>query len=176
MGCINSTNRPPEMYLDPSGILVKYDASSIKTRIGSEELSFVSSKDSNKVLGGEEFYLINIKWLSDWMNFAKGNIAVFNDKIDNSSLVDSSNEFKLRATARFKKEYRVIERVICTYYFESYGGGPALVFYCKSLYANNCVFFFFFIIKHSDVFLSFLMQLTFFKYFHSSSGILHPIL
>ena len=137
MGCINSTSdassRPPEMYLDPGGALVKFDATLLKSHIGSEELNFVSSKDSNKVQGGEEFYLINVKWLSDWMNFVKGNQAVFNDKIDNSSLIDSSNEFKLRATARFKKEYRVIERVIWTYYFERYGGGPVLVFYGKLL-------------------------------------------
>jgi hypothetical protein len=119
MGCLNSTaQQSPDMYLDPGNVLRKFDPSSRGRRVGSEELAFVASQDTNKVNGGEEFYLISVSWLSNWMNFANGNVVSFSDRIDNKSLIDPANDQKLRATARFKKEYRVIEKSVWNFYFE----------------------------------------------------------
>lgn len=128
MGCLNS--KPPprlEMYFDPSGILRKYDPT--LPRNGADELKFVSARDSHVVKGGEEFYLISVDWLGGWVNFAKGNTSSFNEKINNIPLIDPAKEFKLRATARFKKEFRAIDKEVWNFYFERYGGGPVLVFY-----------------------------------------------
>ena len=119
MGCLNSTaQQAPDMYLDPGNVMRKFDPLNRGRRVGSEELAFVASQDTNKVKGGEEFYLISVAWLSNWMNFANGNMVSFNDRIDNKSLIDPVNDQKLRATARFKKEYRAIEKSVWNFYFE----------------------------------------------------------
>lgn len=132
MGCINSTagGNSKDMYLDPNNTLQVYDPSVLIKRIGSEELAFVANLESKTISGGEEFYLISVDWLSDWLKFAKGTAGVssFNRKIDNTMLIDPQNEFRLRATARFKKEYRAIDKEVWEFYFQRYGGGPVIVF------------------------------------------------
>ena len=133
MGCINSTSggNTKDMYLDPENTLQVYDPSLPIKRIGSEELAFVANLESKAISGGEEFYLISVNWLSDWLKFAKGaaGVSTFSRKIDNSMLIDPHNEYKLRATARFKKEYRAIDKEVWDFYFQRYGGGPVIVFY-----------------------------------------------
>lgn len=133
MGCVNSRDggRTKDMYLDPENNLRIHDPSIPIKRIGSEELEFVANLESKVVCGAEEFYLISVDWLGDWLRFAKGagGVSSFSRKIDNSALVDPKYSHKLRASARFKKEYRIIDKEIWNYYFERYGGGPVIVFY-----------------------------------------------
>lgn len=135
MGCVNSKGGgdAKDMYLDPDNNLRIHDPSAAVKRVGAEELAFVSSLESKKVTGGEEFYVISVDWLTDWLKFARGSgsTSAFRRKIDNRSLVDPQNP-KLRATARFKKEFRVVDKEVWDYYFERYGGGPVMIFYGKS--------------------------------------------
>ena len=92
MGCINSTEgeNTKDMYLDPDNNLKVYDPTIPIKRIGSEELQFVANLESKIVTGGEEFYLISVDWLSEWLNFAKGTNGVrkFSRKIDNKVGID----------------------------------------------------------------------------------------
>jgi hypothetical protein len=131
MGCANSKpDGVRDMYLDPNSVLKVYDPAAGIKHIGSEELAFVGGLEGKAVTGGEEFYLISVDWLTDWLSFAKGTAPQnFARKIDNSMLIDPQCDYKLRETARFKKEYRAIDKDVWEYYFERYGGGPVIVFY-----------------------------------------------
>lgn len=136
MGCANSKENLRDMYLDPDNNLRVFDPSAPIKRIGSEELAYIANLEAKKIEGGEEFYLISVEWLGEWLQFAKGTggVTSFSKKIDNSVLLDSEHKFKLRSNARFKKDFRAIDKEVWNYYFQRYGGGPVIVFYgtCRS--------------------------------------------
>ncbi len=131
MGCVNSVPRPPSMYLDPKGTLKVYDPNAAPKHNPKMQYKHVASKDAVKVRGGEEFYIISVAWLSQWIEYTSEKIPVFTLPIDNTPLVDSSNPSRLSKEVRFKKDFRLVEKQVWEYYFELYGGGPVMVLYGK---------------------------------------------
>ena len=117
------------MYMNPSSELVIFDPTIVKNGLGSHQLAFVAARDSIKIQGGAEFYLIHIDWLAKWLQFATGETNKFLSKINNTDLIDESNDYKLKSTARFKKQYRVFDKIAWEYLFQRYGGGPVIYFY-----------------------------------------------
>jgi hypothetical protein len=90
------------------------------------ELHFVAAWDASVVTGGQEMYLISKKWVQQWVSFARGGPSGFNDPIDNSALVDDIHPDRFKGTARFKHDYRLVDKEVWEFYFSNYGGGPVL--------------------------------------------------
>lgn len=138
MGCTGSvaaTGLPREtqqMYLNPQEVVIRFSGQ--RKHVAYEELAFVSQHDTKVTNPGDEVYIVCTEWMIQWKQFVGGNeqYCHFHSQINNESLVDPFNEFKMRSNAKFKEEYRVVAKELWEYYFELYGGGPVLLFYVPS--------------------------------------------
>jgi hypothetical protein len=129
MGCTNSISKHylvPDMYMDSSGTLKAFYPDKELIHDPKAELSFISTRDASVVAGGEEMYLISKQWISEWISFAQGEQPGFNKRIDNKSLVDPNNRNRFRSSARFKADFRLVDKHVWDFYFKHYGGGPVL--------------------------------------------------
>lgn len=130
MGCTNSVpdaldmGALPAMYRDPQDRLIVFDGNSRRKHDPAIEWAFVVDNDASEVEGGLEYYLINSSWLRDWKRFAAQEdptITTFYNPIDNSVLVDEDDDYALSRTARFKKDYRVVDKKLWEFMFQAYG-------------------------------------------------------
>lgn len=127
MGCINSVPQASLMYKDPAGNLHVYNPSEAPNHSPSMQVKHVATREQGKVRGGEEFYLITRSWLTQWIEFTKGDVPKFATRIDNSLLIDPSDANKLLSTVEFKKDYRLVRKEVWEYYFELFGASPIIV-------------------------------------------------
>lgn len=129
MGCTSSrllTVSNPDVYMDSAGKMHLFNPQEHVKHDAKAELAFVSSRDASEVKGGQEMYLISKTWVQQWVAFVRGEVPSFNERIDNSLLVDQLHPDRYRATARFKHDYRLVSKPVWEYYFQNYGGGPVL--------------------------------------------------
>ena len=116
-----------QYYKDCNGILKEY-------RVGcrhkaDDELSFVSTLDSFVMKPNDEWYVINVDWLSQWLEFAKGMIPIAPGPISNINLVDEAKPRKLRSNLAVKRDFRCVCKEVWNFFYEKYGGGPILYFH-----------------------------------------------
>eukprot|EP01041_Mallomonas_annulata_P012369 gene12369-26021_t len=116
-----------QFYKDCNGHVKEF--SSNATHKHNEELNFVSALDSFVMKPNDEWYVINVDWLSRWLEFAKGMAPLPPGQISNSDLVDDSKPKKLRSNLAVKRDFRCVCKEVWNFFYEKYGGGPVLYFH-----------------------------------------------
>ena len=129
MGCTSSKldagelGGLPALYLDPDDRLIAFDGDSKRQHDPDSEWAFAAANDSSEVSGGDECYLIGSVWLKSWKRFAtrEDPAAVCCGPIDNAALIEEDDEYALRRTAKFKRDYRAIGKRLWEFFFQAYG-------------------------------------------------------
>jgi len=132
--CVNSDSSPQkhevQFYKDCNGNSREFSANVVHKY--NEELNFVSALDSFVMKPNDEWYVINVDWLSHWLEFAKGMAPLPPGQISNSDLVDDTKPKKLRSNLAVKRDFRCVCKEVWNFFYEKYGGGPVLYFHVPS--------------------------------------------
>ena len=74
-------------YHNPEGNYLCYKLNTRRKHSGPRELSFVNSHDDNKIIPGDEWYLIHANWLNSWLEFVQNTSSapgrITNDELTN---------------------------------------------------------------------------------------------
>lgn len=127
--CVNSSESPTseiQFYKDHTGVTREFLHSG--KHVPEDELKFVAARDSFVMKPNDEWYLINVDWLAQWLEFAKGTANIAPGHITNTDLVDGKNPKRLRANITVKRDFRCVCKDVWNHFYERYGGGPVLFF------------------------------------------------
>ena len=140
MGCCCSNaskNTSPIFYYNPTGLPITYFA--VKTKVNvrksrKKDLAFLTSV-SEKILPESECYIISTTWMNKWKKFLSGD-SLRPETIDNSSLIVKGFKVRMKRNLTLKTDYRLINKEVWEYLYQTYGGNAVIVFLVPLFYSN----------------------------------------
>ena len=130
-GCLDDDEQKKVLfYIDCNGTVREFNKDIVHN--SNDELNFVSTLDSFIMKPNDEWYIVDIEWLSTWLLFARGVSDIPPGPISNKKLLYTSKKkkvMKLRGDLIVKTHYRCVRKEVWNYFFERYGGGPVIYFH-----------------------------------------------
>lgn len=101
-----------------------------------EEDRAISELDSKAIESGEQWYLMESRWLLQWQDFRNGASRVPPGPITNHLLLLNPQSDIPRPNLFKGRHYRGVNRHVWKYLYERYGGGPEIVRPLINIYAS----------------------------------------
>lgn len=116
----------PFKYYNSDGELVSFD-SSVSYTTPYSEYAFVSISDSVRFFAGTECYMVNAKWLGNWLQYAMKKDSKRPGNINNDCLLNRSKD-RILPNVKAKIHFRPVNKKVWEFLFKLYGGGPVISF------------------------------------------------